>query len=174
MGCFLWSQPIASPANPRRGNTTNRRAVCGKSARTVRRGGSPGTQPGFLTSIEIKIAVGDASYKLKHESRVGVQHVGPVAEQRIESSAHCPWFSTNSAGERSSNSTVCSAVPTTPAAKRRRHSMGSRRSRRDVCGRSMVWILKSCRVHPDAPNDNSRRCMVHRDAPYLAAVSHFH
>ena len=33
------------------GKTINRRAVCGRSARTVRRGGRPGIQPVFLTPI---------------------------------------------------------------------------------------------------------------------------
>ena len=34
------------------GNTINRRAVCGRSACTVRRGGRPGIQPVFLTPIQ--------------------------------------------------------------------------------------------------------------------------
>ncbi len=43
--------PLSSPVNPLRGKTIDRRAVCGRTARTVRRGGGLGTQPGFLTPI---------------------------------------------------------------------------------------------------------------------------
>jgi len=37
--------------NPLGGKTIDRRAGCGRTARPVRRGGSRGTQPGFLTPI---------------------------------------------------------------------------------------------------------------------------
>jgi hypothetical protein len=50
MGCSLLPQPMRRPANPRGGKTTDWRAVCGKSARTVRRGEEPG-QPALPTPI---------------------------------------------------------------------------------------------------------------------------
>ena len=43
-GCFLWSQPIVLPVNPRRGKTINRRAMCGRTGtarRVVRTQGGP-------------------------------------------------------------------------------------------------------------------------------------
>jgi len=41
MGGFPWCLPIAWSVNPLRGDTTNRRAGCGRSARPVRREGGP-------------------------------------------------------------------------------------------------------------------------------------
>jgi len=43
--------PLQWLVNPLRGKTTNWRAVCGRTARTVRRGERPGTQPVFPTPI---------------------------------------------------------------------------------------------------------------------------
>ena len=51
-GCSPHSQPMRRPANPLRGKTTDRRAVCGKSARTVRRGEGPGKQLALPTPIK--------------------------------------------------------------------------------------------------------------------------
>ncbi len=39
------------PVNPRRGKTTDRRAVCGRTARTVQREGRLDTQPVFPAPI---------------------------------------------------------------------------------------------------------------------------
>ncbi|SHF96874.1 hypothetical protein SAMN02745206_03008, partial [Desulfacinum infernum DSM 9756] len=44
MGCTASWQPIAQCSSPQRGKTTNRRAVCGRSARTVRRGEGLGNE----------------------------------------------------------------------------------------------------------------------------------
>ena len=44
VGCSPLSQPTSLSVNPPRGKTTDRRAVCGRSARTVRRGEELGNQ----------------------------------------------------------------------------------------------------------------------------------
>ncbi len=47
-GCIPWRLPMAWSVNPRRGKTTNWRAVCGRTARTVRReGGSNSIGPPY-------------------------------------------------------------------------------------------------------------------------------
>jgi len=50
-GSFPFRLPLSWLVNPLSGNTTDRRAVCGRTARTVRRGERPGTQPVFPTPI---------------------------------------------------------------------------------------------------------------------------
>ena len=40
-GSSVWNEPTLRPVNPLGGETINRRAVCGRSARTVRRGEGP-------------------------------------------------------------------------------------------------------------------------------------
>ena len=49
-GSTAWRWPMPWPVSPLGGNTTNWRAVCGRSARTVRREGRP-AQPVFPTPI---------------------------------------------------------------------------------------------------------------------------
>src|SRR4051794_12696192 len=41
MGFSVWSKPTPRPVNPLGGDTINRRAVCGRTACTVRRGEGP-------------------------------------------------------------------------------------------------------------------------------------
>ena len=41
MGFSVWSKPTLRPVNPLGGDTINRRAVCGRTACTVRRGEGP-------------------------------------------------------------------------------------------------------------------------------------
>src|SRR3954471_12452132 len=41
MGSSVWSEPTPRPVNPLGGDTINRRAVCGRTACTVRRGEGP-------------------------------------------------------------------------------------------------------------------------------------
>ena len=41
MGFSVWSEPTLRPVNPLGGETINRRAVCGRTACTVRRGEGP-------------------------------------------------------------------------------------------------------------------------------------
>ena len=51
LGCSRSWQPMRRPVGPLAGKTTDWRAVCGRTARPVRREGTLGTQPGFPTSI---------------------------------------------------------------------------------------------------------------------------
>ena len=57
VGCFPYAQPTLRPVSPLGGKTTDWRAVCGRSARTVRRGEGPGIQPVLPTSIPVSLPV---------------------------------------------------------------------------------------------------------------------
>jgi hypothetical protein len=46
-GSFPFRLPLSWLVNPLSGNTTDRRAVCGRTARTVRRGGETGNSTGL-------------------------------------------------------------------------------------------------------------------------------
>jgi len=50
-GCSPWQQPMKRSVSPVAGKTPNWRAVCGRTARTVRRGEGPGNQPVLPTPI---------------------------------------------------------------------------------------------------------------------------
>ena len=78
-GCSAWKPPMPWLFNPLEGKTINRRAGCGRTARPVRRGGSRGTQPGFLTpillealgSLAVQASIGPCRLRNSGEFRYG-------------------------------------------------------------------------------------------------------